>query len=61
VVEGERHVHDDRPDARYHLSEIRRGPFRIEVLLPASVDADGVDATYERGLLAITLPWAGGA
>jgi HSP20 family protein len=57
VVEGVR-----RPpaaaDVVYHTAEIRQGPFRLEVVLPAAVDADGVTADYERGVLAISLPKA---
>jgi HSP20 family molecular chaperone IbpA len=45
----------------YHAAGIRQGPFRVELPLPAAVDADGVSATYDRGLLRITLPKRGRA
>ncbi len=58
VVTGDRRIDGPPGEARYHLSEIRRGPFRIEVLLPARIEADGVTAGYDRGLLSISLPRA---
>jgi HSP20 family protein len=55
VVEGHRRLpaHDE---AVYHVAGIRQGQFRLEVPLPAPVDSDRVDASYERGVLRITLP-----
>ena len=43
-------------DAVYHAAGIRQGPFHVEMALPSAVDADRVEARYERGLLRITLP-----
>jgi HSP20 family protein len=40
----------------YHSAEIRQGPFRVEVPLPGAIDPERIDATYDRGLLQITLP-----
>ena len=42
----------------YHAAEIRSGPFRLEVPIPARIEAEGVEAHYERGILTITLPKA---
>jgi HSP20 family protein len=55
VVQGERHLACET-GGRYHAAEIRQGPFRLEALLPKPVDADAVEAHYDRGLLKITLP-----
>jgi HSP20 family protein len=54
VVEGQRRL--PCVDARgvYHTAEIRQGPFRIELALPAPVELEQVDAHYERGLLQMT-------
>ncbi|MBN1955999.1 MAG: Hsp20/alpha crystallin family protein [Anaerolineae bacterium] len=41
----------------YHQMEIRYGEFRSEVYLPAAVDAERVEATYENGLLRICFPF----
>ena len=59
VVEGTRRLPGERPCV-FHEVEIRQGPFRVEVALPASIDPDRVDAHYERGLLQLTLPKADG-
>lgn len=40
---------------RYHLGEIRIGPFQRAVSLPGPVVADETRARYERGFLRITL------
>jgi HSP20 family protein len=56
VVEGRRHLPSCEGDARYHAAGIRQGPFRVELLLPAPVEPEGIEAHYERGLLRITLP-----
>jgi HSP20 family protein len=41
---------------RYHYRELRRGTFSRTVAFPADIDAERVDATYEHGILKITLP-----
>ena len=56
VVEGWRQLPSCREGAVYHAAAIRQGPFQVEVPLPAPVDAAGVQARYEHGLLRITLP-----
>jgi HSP20 family protein len=55
VVEGHRQPPVCKPETVYHAAGIRQGPFRLELPLPASVDADDVEAFYERGLLRITI------
>ena len=56
VIEGQRRPVACAPDGIYHNAEIRHGPFRVEIRLPAPVDADAVNATYDRGYLRISLP-----
>ncbi|MGH7462055.1 MAG: Hsp20/alpha crystallin family protein [Longimicrobiales bacterium] len=56
VVEGRRQLPSCQEGAVYHAAGIRQGPFRVELPLPALVDAERVEARYERGLLRITLP-----
>ena len=53
IVEGSRRLPSD-PGVVYHLAEIRQGPFRLELRLPASVDQERVNARYDQGLLRIT-------
>lgn len=56
VVEGRRQLPSCQEGAVYHAVGIRQGPLRVELPLPAPVDAERVEARYERGLLRITLP-----
>jgi HSP20 family molecular chaperone IbpA len=56
VVEGHRRLPSCAEGAVYHAAGIRQGPFQVEVVLPAAVDAERVEARYDRGLLRITLP-----
>ncbi len=51
------------PDCRlsYHLLEIEYGPFERRIGLPVDVDPAGARATYDRGLLVVTLPVAAAA
>jgi HSP20 family protein len=61
VVEGLRRLPSCPDETVYHAVGIRQGPFRVELPLPAPVDAERVEARYDRGLLRITLPKRGGA
>jgi len=56
VIEGERSLPGCEEAERYYAFEIRQGPFRVEIPLPADIDGDAVEARYERGLLQIRLP-----
>jgi len=56
VVEGRRHLPSCSEDAVYHAAGIPQGLFRLELPLPARIDAERVEARYERGLLHVTLP-----
>jgi HSP20 family protein len=58
VIEGRRRLPSGGRDAVYHAAGIRQGLFRVELGLPAPVDSERVEATYERGLLRVTLPRA---
>jgi HSP20 family protein len=55
VVEGHRRLPSCHAGAVYQAAGIRQGPFHLEVPLPAPVDAERVEARYDRGLLRITL------
>jgi HSP20 family protein len=55
VIEGQRRLPTCEDGAVYHTAGVRQGPFRLELPLVAPVDADAVEARYERGLLWVTL------
>jgi HSP20 family protein len=55
LVAGER----TRPKVEgrvYQQMEIEHGPFRRRIRLPEDVDPDAAHASYERGVLTVTLP-----
>jgi HSP20 family protein len=54
VVSGRRRC-PSVESAHYHASEIRYGPFRYDLILPADADPDSVDSSLDRGLLKVTI------
>ena len=46
----------EREGDRYHYRERRLGNFQRSVRLPSTVDTENVEATFENGVLNITLP-----
>ncbi|QQS20663.1 MAG: Hsp20/alpha crystallin family protein [Candidatus Moraniibacteriota bacterium] len=42
----------------YYRKEIHRGEFSRSIILPMKVEGDRADASYEKGLLTITVPKA---
>jgi HSP20 family protein len=57
VVSGQRE-NDIEPNefVYYHEAQVRYGPFRADILLPAPIEHDAVQATYEQGFLRVRLP-----
>lgn len=56
TIEGERNASDEVKNEQYHRIERRYGAFRRSFTLPASVDGAKVHATYQDGILKVTLP-----
>ncbi|HEY53930.1 MAG TPA: Hsp20/alpha crystallin family protein [Caldilineae bacterium] len=56
TIKGETKAEKDMEDARYHLRERLFGNFARSVSLPAPVDVDAVEATYENGVLRLNIP-----
>ena len=54
TVTGERAVKEEKTDR--HLSEIGYGRFERAFTLPENVDAEKVGASFENGMLELTLP-----
>jgi HSP20 family protein len=62
VLSGHRETESPPSDDRvYQQLEIERGAFRRVVALGADVDADAADATYEDGILTVSMPLRGPA
>ena len=58
VIEGDRPWRSSGAEARFHLAEIRYGPFRLELPIPFDIDRERVTARYEQGFLTVHLPKA---
>src|SRR5688572_25902875 len=56
IVEGHRQLPPSETSAVFHAARIRQGPFRAALPLPAHVDSGRIHATYENGILRLTLP-----
>jgi HSP20 family protein len=55
-IEGERKFVSDVSREQYHRLERGSGAFRRSFTLPTTVDAARVEATYQDGVLTVTLP-----
>jgi HSP20 family protein len=56
TVQGERRFQDESQDQQWHRVERRYGAFRRSVTLPSQAQADKIEASFEDGLLHITVP-----
>ena len=55
TVKGEREMPKQAKD-EYHRCEVCYGSFSRSINMPATVDVDGIEATYEDGVLEVALP-----
>jgi HSP20 family molecular chaperone IbpA len=59
VITGQREDDSDHAQtAYYHEAQVRYGPFRAEIVLPAPIQREACEATYQNGFLRVTLPKA---
>jgi HSP20 family protein len=56
TIKGEKKHEEEKKEKNYYLSERRYGSFRRSFRLPDSVDEDNISATFEKGVLKVTLP-----
>ena len=58
TISGERRIKEngEKEGRRYHRVESRFGRFSRSLPLPNVADADKIEATYENGVLAISIP-----
>ncbi len=56
TIAGERKFQDEEKKDNFHRIERRYGKFTRTFTLPAGVDTQNVNATFENGVLNITLP-----
>jgi hypothetical protein len=58
TIRGELAEHAPGDQARYHQREHRHGSFARSLTLPVEVQPDKVEATFEHGVLTLTMPKA---
>ena len=58
TIRGERGFYEGVPEEAFHRVERRYGPFARQVTLPANANPEGVQATYDRGVLTVEVPKA---
>jgi HSP20 family protein len=56
TIKGEKKSEREEKKESYHLVERSYGSFSRAVRLPAAVDADKIEAQYEKGVLTVTCP-----
>jgi HSP20 family protein len=56
TIKGETKQESEREEGKYHLRERRYGRFSRSMTLPTEVNDKEVEASYEAGVLMLTLP-----
>jgi len=55
-ISGERKIHEEGNNARYHRREREAGKFSRLISLSKKVDVNKVEASMENGVLKVTIP-----
>ncbi len=58
TIQGKREATESGHDGKVLRSERVSGNYRRRLTLPETIDRDGISATYENGVLEVTLPKA---
>ena len=56
TLQGEKESEREEKKDDYHLMERSYGSFRRSFSVPDAIDADGVKATFQKGVLKVTMP-----
>jgi HSP20 family protein len=56
TIRGERHFAHDSTEQQFHRVERRYGAFRRSITLPAQVQAEQIEASFDNGVLQIMVP-----
>ena len=56
TIQGESRADEEKKGERWHLRERRTGQFRRTLSLATPVDSDKAQASFEHGVLTLTLP-----
>jgi HSP20 family protein len=58
TIKGEKKEEKEEKAKNYYVSERRYGTFQRSFQLPAGVDAEKIEANFQKGVLTVTLPKA---
>jgi len=58
TIQGERRFTQESSDQQFHRVERRYGSFRRSITLPAQVQAEQIEASFEDGVLEVIVPKA---
>src|ERR671919_2328532 len=58
TIQGERQFTQESSEQQFHRIERRYGAFRRSITLPAQVQAEQIEATFDNGVLQIVVPKA---
>jgi HSP20 family protein len=56
TIRGEKRSQRDEKNERYQLAERSYGSFERSMSVPRGIDADKIKATFDKGVLKVTLP-----
>lgn len=56
TVRGEKKIERDEKKDTWHITERSHGSFSRQLSLPATIDAEKITASFEKGVLTVTLP-----
>jgi HSP20 family protein len=56
TIKGEKKAEEEEKDEHYHRVERYSGSFQRVFQLPSGVKADKIEATFDKGVLKVTLP-----
>ena len=56
TIQGESKFEEEKKGERWHIRERRAGSFHRSIVLPVPVESDKAQASFEHGVLTLTLP-----
>jgi HSP20 family protein len=56
TIKGEVNEEEELDEAQYHLRERRYGKFTRSIKLPSGIEAEKIEANFDRGVLKLHLP-----
>lgn len=56
TIKGEKRIEEERKEENHHVVERSYGSFARSVRLPGGIDPGAVRATFDKGVLTVTLP-----